>query len=91
MRHCHGVPTVSTSRLLELPCCCVCTRATLAEITRENEFAVLYGLIACMCNITLAASQYIAGRLSQPAGHGNSPLSIEVCGHFAFANQMYPY
>ena len=53
-------------------------RATLAEITRENEFSILYGLISCVCNMSLALAQYLVGVMSNVVAieGGNGGLLI---------------
>lgn len=47
-------------------CLVACTcRATIAEISRENEFSILYGLVSTACNIALSVAQYVTGLLSK--------------------------
>ena len=42
---------------------------------REHEFAVVYGLCACTCNVTTAVCQYVVGRLTEAQAGDDWPYS----------------
>ncbi len=68
---------------------CWC-RATLAEISRDNEYSILYGLVACACNIALALMLQVVGVLSKSSGGGDGDAVAEHSGTGRFLAAFLP-